>query len=212
MPPETEAATICEMCRKEYQHALATYAGLQCCKSCREGDFDPALAAWGIRGISYDGERRASRYNSRDFIADVILPTVVNVDALLRKERLDSKLVRLTGEQGAASDASSFDKKVWVEEIEGEMTRELLKDPAVQGAVVEAVGVAHWIKLSRERIRLYQPSSNIRFKPERDLERLARAAVALGVAIERWARGAPGEEAMREGCRPRLDGEWPKER
>jgi hypothetical protein len=90
----------------------------------------------------------------------------------------------------------------------GDRTRDLLGDPGVRAALIEATRVANRVHINHRRVTLCASSSTIGFDPGRDLEGMERAAAELCIALERWARGEPGGP-LREGARERKPEEWP---
>lgn len=207
-----EAAKRCEMCQVEDPPELATHGGLQLCPRCRGEDYTTGLRAWGLKLYLYDEEVGSVRNRRRIWTASAVLPTVIELGAagaLLRAERFDTKIARWLGRTDPTVGADSFDKAVWVEQLQGKATAQLLGDPTVQEAVVVAVKAAHRVHINAHRVSLRSSSAQLGFDPAEALEPMRWAAVAVAVAMERWARGAPGAALCHAQCRPREPAEWP---
>jgi hypothetical protein len=90
----------------------------------------------------------------------------------------------------------------------GDLTQELLTDPGIRAALLEATRVARRVHLYHRRVVLCCATGTGGFNPRRDLEPMEQAAAQLAIALERWARGDPGGPSH-AGCRDRLAEEWP---
>ncbi len=90
----------------------------------------------------------------------------------------------------------------------GDLTQELLADPALRAALVAATRVAQRVHINHRRIVLCCATGTLGFNPRRDLDPLEQATAQLAIALERWARGEPGG-TPRAGCRERRPEEWP---
>lgn len=201
------------MCQAEEPASLESYAGLQICPSCRTEDFRPGLKAWGLKLYTYDEEKGSNKHRRREYNASAVLPTILDLGdagAVMRAERFDTKIRRFFGKTDPSMGRDAFDKAVWVERIEGDLSEQLLSDPSVQDAAVVAVRAAHWVHINAHRVRLGCTSTTLGFDPATDLEPMRWAATALGIAMERWARRGPHGTDLRERCRPRTEGEWPE--
>ena len=190
-----EGARQCEMCQKELDpgQPLETYAGLEACDECRAGDPRAPAAVWGLElksetleRITY-GEVGTHQHTAT---ARVRRPTRLELQADLRLEGPGDKWHKLWGRRDPETGNRRFDKQVWIEEMGVGVTMEVLADPAVQGAVLEALTTAQlWcdVKLTFQEVELSSTSGSEGFTFE-EADAMDRAAVALGIAVERWAR------------------------
>jgi len=184
---------------------------------------------WGIRLYL---DRTESTHNSGVFYSQVAAgPTSIVMNAVLNSRRhgslgqaLGGLWGKLFGKPTAAAEDPfetdvSVDLRGWMDEHggahkdcmdaePGDLTRDLLADPQIRTALVEATRAAHRVHVNRRRIVLCCSSSTLGFNPSRDLDPMEQAAANLAIALERWARGEPGGQP-RGGCRDRRPEEWP---
>jgi hypothetical protein len=179
------------MCLTEQvgDQALATYAGMQTCEQCRGGDPRVPAEKWGLELVSKTQERRtAGQDGAHQFIASsrVRRPTRVEIQADLRLEGLSDKWHNLWGGGDPETGNRRFDRQVWIEEMGVGVTMEVLADPMVQGAAVEALTTASlWcdVRITFHDVELSCTAGSGGFTPE-EVDAMDRAAVALGLAIE----------------------------
>ena len=158
MPAYRDAARRCEMCQAEEPASLESYAGLQICPTCRTEDFQPGLRAWGLKLYTYDEEKGGPKHKRREYNASAVLPTVIDlgdVGAVMRAERFDTKIGRFFGKTDPSMGSDAFDKKVWVERIEGDLIKQL---------ALQRSGGVSWLQLHdglRSSLQTLQVSSEL---------------------------------------------------
>jgi hypothetical protein len=166
---------------------LLSFAGLQICGVCKE-DYRPALKAWGLEFKADITEHGLHRHTVKTCLAKVTRPTKLDAYAELRAEHLGDKWSRLFGTSDPETGTLAFDKAIWIEEHVVGVALELLADKAVQAAVVEALASATAVELNHQELLLTRQTTGASgFEPEL-LFAIDRAAVALAVCIERWAK------------------------
>ncbi len=218
------------MCREKEPTDAQLFAGLMTCAGCRQGDTTRALTNWGMR--FYDNVVESAHTSGRYFNAIVVLPTVVDFNVVARGSRFSGNPFQaiaagLRGLFTKSTPASgeTFDKDVIVDvhstmDHRGGMAEDVVasvsattgafvQDPGIRAALVEATQRAHRVHLNDKRIVLCCDTTTMGFKPSRDLDALFLAAVALGVAVEKWARGEPNGLSLRDGCQQRAPEAWP---
>ncbi len=123
-------------------------------------------------------------------LVDVVRPTTAAIEASLREEHLGDKLKRLVGQGDPITGDEVFDKRVWVDTdtAHGE-TMLLLADEGVRAALLEALRLAEHVSLTAVEVKLRAVKTGMlaSYSPG-DLADVERAAIALAVAVERWAR------------------------
>lgn len=189
MPGYRDAARRCEACLQELgrDDPLLSFAGLQICGVCKE-DYRPAQKAWGFEFDADITEHGLHRQMVKTCLAKVTRPTPLDLYAELRAEHLGDKWSRLFGTRDPETGSPAFDKEVWIEEHVVGVALELLADEAVQAAVVEALRSATEVELNKQVVLLTRQTSRSSGFPADVLFDIDRAAVALAVCIERWAK------------------------
>jgi len=174
--------------------ALEPYAGMEVCGGCRE-DHRASARVWGLELAAGTREQRGYRSSYMVSTSRVNLAT-----------RLDMHAILCSREQSSDHDYHPvddlFDGQVLADSVTGSVTMDLLADPGVQAVVIEATGAASEVVLMSQRVVLTRRADSS-FDIE-ELDRMDRAAVALAVGIERWARGAPGSTSFQPGCGPAM--------
>lgn len=103
-------------------------------------------------------------------------------------------------------DESGGGKEDCLDPKAGDVTGQLLTDPTIRRALIEAARGADRVHLHSTRLVLCSSTSTAGFDPAKDLDGMSLASLALAVALERWARKEP-RGRLREGTRERGDSE-----
>lgn len=200
-----KAARSCEMCRRELaaDEELAPVAGMEACPACREEVPHQAAEAWRLRIRTQEKIHEKQGRHSGEHVRAVVqvgLPTEIILSAVFKAEdALDRAAARFTGGD-LSTGHEDFDDRVWIESLDGETARQLLEDAGVRLALADAVEAAGAVHMSPRGLRLVTRQGSFDIE---QLDAMDRAGIVLGVAMERWARGAPGAEPTRDGCRDR---------
>jgi len=205
-----ESATSCGLCLHEVSpEALRRHVGVDVCARCFEGGAKDAATRWGLQASIQLHETRTQHGHVVTCRAVVTRPNPIELHAQLRLEGLGDRLGRLFGgERDSSTDrppadhrvdgwsaaelaaAAAFDRRVWIEEEGLGLTMEVLSDPRVKLAALEALRVTSSVHLTRESVQLMRTETASSGFDGAELDAIELAAVALAIGIERAVKDA----------------------
>ncbi len=191
--PFRTAVACCALCEREVEaSSLELFAGVAACSDCREGKLERALARFGLR-LTTRELRLSGEAGSLHRTVEVTRPTRLELPLKLEPDTPRGWLRRKLGARDPEIGVPAFDDRVKVipdDESFTEAALEALRRPAVQQAVLAILDRGCRVELAGQSVWVHV---DVREGGGLDailrLEVMAPLAVALAIALERYARG-----------------------